>query len=94
MKKGLITLKTTNFEKIAFAQQLLQQGYKYRDIQEILKKKYKSGMSNSTLTKLQAEMDENQNLKAEIQRLKYELALYKNLYQELLETIKSKNSTD
>ena len=85
-------MKTTNFEKIAYAQQLLKQGFKYREIQEKLKEKFKSGMSNSTLTKLQAEMDENQMLKAEIQRLKNELALYKNLYQELLETIKHRKN--
>ncbi len=40
-------------EKIAFAEELMEQGVPYRQIQEKMKEKFGSGMSNNTLNKLQ-----------------------------------------
>ncbi len=79
-----------NIEKTIYARILLKKNYTYREIQDELKKKFDSGMSNTTLQKLQDEVNEVVNLKVEVQKLKQELALYKNLYFELLDMINKK----
>ncbi len=77
-------------EKIEYAQQLLRADIPYREIQEYLKLRFGSGMSNTTLQKLQDERDEINRLREELKRCKYQLDLYKRLYNELLEKIQGK----
>jgi len=78
----------SNDEKELYARKLLKLNLTYREIQEELRRKFKSGMSNSTLKILQDEVNEMQNLRAEVQHLRKELAMYKNLYFDLIETMK------
>ena len=47
-------------------------------------------MSNTTLQKLQDEVTELTTLRLEMEKLKPELALYKNLYFELLDMMNKK----
>ena len=47
-------------------------------------------MSNSTLQKLQDEVSEVATLRREFEKMKHELALYKNLYFELLDMMNKK----
>ncbi len=72
------------------ATKLLAAGVPYREIQEILKKTFGTGMSNTTFQKLTQKQDEIDVLKAEVTRYKNEieilrrdLALYKHLYNDL-----------
>ncbi|WP_457559607.1 hypothetical protein [Candidatus Harpocratesius sp.] len=62
----------------------------YREVQEELKRKFGSGVSNTTLQKIQEEISEIVELRAENNQLKQELAMYKNLYFELLDVMKKK----
>jgi len=55
-----------------------------------LKLRFGSGMSNTTLQKLQDERDEINRLREELKRCKYQLDLYKRLYNELLEKLRGK----
>ena len=77
-------------EKIEYAQQLLSADIPYREIQEYLKLRFGSGMSNTTLQKLQDEHDEINRLREELKRCKYQVDLYKRLYNELLEKLQGK----
>jgi hypothetical protein len=74
-----------NKEKIDYVKELLEQKTVYRDIQEKLINKFGSGMSNSTLKKMQKELDENTMLKSKIKQLEYEVNHWKSLYFELKE---------
>ena len=47
-------------------------------------------MSNTTLQKLQDEVTELTALRRDMEKLKHELALYKNLYFELLDMMNKK----
>ncbi len=77
-------------EKKIYTKNLLRVGIPYREIQTQLKIKFGSGFSNTTIQKIQVEVDEDENLRAELERVKNELALYKKLYFELLEAMKEK----
>jgi hypothetical protein len=77
-------------EKIEYAQQLLRADIPYREIQEYLKLRFGSGMSNTTLQALQVERDEIGRLKEELKRCHHQLDLYKRLYHELLEKLQGK----
>jgi hypothetical protein len=77
-------------EKKYYAKKLLQEGIPYRDIQKQLKIKFGSGFSNTTLQKFQLEVDEDEDLRTELERVRNELYLYKKLYFELLEAMKDK----
>ena len=77
-------------EKLEFARTMLRQGLGYREIQQLLKDKYGAGVSNSTLQSLQEEIDDLEILKRELERTERELALYKNLYFELLDSLKKR----
>jgi hypothetical protein len=73
-----------------YAKKLLQEGIPYRDIQKQLKIKFGSGFSNTTLQKLQLEVDDDEDLRSELERVRNEMFLYKKLYFELLEAMKDK----
>ena len=77
-------------EKIAFAEDLMEQGIPYRQIQEQLKEKFGTGMSNNTLNKLQQQKSEIIELKKELTQTKEELTLFKKLYFELLAATKKR----
>ncbi|UYP45934.1 hypothetical protein NEF87_002219 [Candidatus Lokiarchaeum ossiferum] len=63
-------------------------GVSYRDIQVNLKIKYGSGMSNTTLQNLHVEVKQETEREDRIQQLENELRLYKQMYFELLESVK------
>ena len=75
-------------EKIGLTKNLLKMGVSYRDIQLNLKIKYGNGMSNTTLQNLQTEVQNELAREDRIKQLETELALYKQMYFELLETVK------
>lgn len=77
-------------EKIDFTKNLLKMGVSYRDIQLNLKIKYGNGMSNTTLQNLHVEVRHEIEREDRIIQLESELALYKQMYFELLETVKKK----
>ena len=77
-------------EKIAFAEELMEQGVPYRQIQEKMKEKFGSGMSNNTLNKLQQQKSHIQVIEKELTQTKEELALFKKLYFELLAATKKR----
>ena len=77
-------------EKIEYAQQLLCADIPYREIQEYLKLRFGSGMSNTTLQNLQETRDEIGRLQEELKRCNHQLELYKRLYHELLEKLQGK----
>ena len=77
-------------EKIQFVENLLSIGKTYRDIQELMKQKFGSGMSNTTLQKIHARMSKVRQLEEKVQYLEEELALFKRLYFELLTATKKK----
>ncbi|MHA1512402.1 MAG: hypothetical protein ACTSRX_11875 [Promethearchaeota archaeon] len=60
----------------------------YRDIQLNLKIKYGDGVSNTTLQNLHIEVQHELAREDRIKQLESELALYKQIYFELLETVK------
>ena len=80
--------------KVDLTKRLVAAGVPYREIQEILKKSFGSGMSNTTIRNLTNHVDEMELLKQEIQKLKrelektrHDLALYKHLYNDLKDSI-------
>lgn len=87
----MIKIRKILLEKTLYAQFLLKQENTYREIQEALKKKFGSGMSNTRLKELQEELSELIELRAENQELKKELQTYKNLYFELKDVLKNLN---
>ncbi|UYP43762.1 hypothetical protein NEF87_000047 [Candidatus Lokiarchaeum ossiferum] len=86
----MIKIGKSSEEKIGFARKLLKMGVSYRDIQANLKIKFGSGMSNTTLQNLLPEVQNEMQRDDRIQQLETELNLYKQMYFELLETIKKK----
>ena len=80
-------------DKNQFVESLLQIGKNYRDIQDALKKKYGTGMSNTTLKKIHARMSKVRQLEEKVAYLEEELALFKRLYFELLRATKKKLGT-
>jgi len=83
-------LKASKNEKITFAKSLLHVGMPYREIQTQLKLKFGSGVSNNRLKELQQDIEEDEDLRTELARVKNELVLYKKLYFELLEAMKER----
>ncbi|QEE16787.1 hypothetical protein DSAG12_02617 [Promethearchaeum syntrophicum] len=77
-------------EKLDLTRKLLQMGLSYRDIQEKLRLQFGSGVSNTTLIKLQKKNDEVSQLRKENDQLREELALFKKLYFELLALTKKR----
>ncbi|MHA1746725.1 MAG: hypothetical protein ACTSWW_12050, partial [Promethearchaeota archaeon] len=80
-------------EKIAFAKTLIEGGISYREIQNLLQNRFGSGMSNTTLQNLQVQLENAKKNQAQLTQCEKELALYKKLYYELVEAIKSNNET-
>jgi len=83
-------MRKTSEEKKEFVRKLLHAGTPYREIQNYLTLRFGSGMSNTTLKKMAEETDEILNLRKELAETKKELQLFKELYFELLKTIKEK----
>jgi len=77
-------------EKIDLAETLLSKGIPYRKIQEELKKKFGSGMSNNTLKTLQSSQSRVNILEERIEFLEDELALFKKLYFQLRKATKER----
>ena len=86
----MILIRKTSEEKKEYVRKLLHAGIPYREIQDHLKFRFSSGMSNTTLKKMAGETDEILNLRKDLTETKKELELYKELYFELLKTIKEK----
>ncbi len=72
-------------EKITYAKTLLGQNVAYNEIQEKLRSKFGSGMSNTTLVKMQNVEDIGESKDQKIEELERELKFFKRLYFELLE---------
>jgi hypothetical protein len=81
----------SNKEKQDFAVNLLRKGISYNIVNDKLKSKYGTGMSNSTLKKLRNYAYSEPTNKDKIIELEQELKLFKRLYFELLE--KDKKTT-
>ena len=77
-------------EKQEFARSLLQQGISYAQIQEELKMRYGTGMSNSTLQRLIVESDRIRELENQVKEISLEAKMYKKMYYELLDAVKEK----
>ncbi len=80
-------------EKTEYAITLLSQGKTYREIQMMLVEKFGSGMSNTTLLKLQYPRPKIEDLLKRIDELEQELLLFKKLYFELVAATKGKLET-
>ena len=83
----------SSYEKVEFARKLLKIDIPYREIQSELKSRFGSGMSNTTLRKMTKEIEEITLLRKKNEKLENELTFYKNLYFDLLNTLK-KNQKD
>ena len=77
-------------EKIELAEKLLISKTSYRLIQEELKKKFGSGLSNTTLRDLQRDQSRVNILEEKIEFLEEELALFKKLYFQLRKATKNR----
>ncbi|UYP45481.1 hypothetical protein NEF87_001766 [Candidatus Lokiarchaeum ossiferum] len=77
-------------EKQDHARALLDQGISYSQIQQDLKNRYGTGMSNSTLQRLIGESDRIHELEDHVKELSLELKMYKKMYYELLDAVKEK----
>ena len=84
-------------DKQEYASSLLKEGLKYQEIQLKLQKKFGSGMSNTTLQKLQRKTKETYALTKRVRELEEEVNLWKSMYFELKEAtikrLRKKNST-
>ena len=79
-----------NEEKLSYAKKLLKIGMSYRDIQLNLKLTFGAGMSNTTLKNIVVEEKQNEDWRVKYEQSQEELAVYKNLYFNLLKTLKLK----
>lgn len=70
-------------EKSEYAIALLAQGKTYREVQQLLTERFGSGMSNTTLLKLQYPKPNIENLLKQNEDIEQELTLFKRLYFEL-----------
>ncbi|MHA1522469.1 MAG: hypothetical protein ACTSRK_20060 [Promethearchaeota archaeon] len=77
-------------EKLEFARLRLQEGISYSQIQEELKNKYGTGMSNTTLQRLIVETSRIKELELQVKEMVLELKMYKKMYYELLEAVREK----
>ena len=79
-----------SIEKKDYAEKLLKLNLPYREIQIILKQKFETGMSNSSLQKLRNNQQKKKDLEAENELLRHELTIFKKLYFELINSMKEK----
>ena len=77
-------------EKHEFARLLLQEGIPYAQIQEEMKIKYGTGMSNSTLQRLIVETNRIKELEDQVSEMATELKMYKKMYYDLLDAVKER----
>jgi hypothetical protein len=70
-------------EKIEFATNLLKQGKTFREIRQMLKQKFGTSMSFTTLTKLSMIQETEETNLIRMEKLEQELDLFKNLYFDL-----------
>ena len=77
-------------EKHEFARLLLQEGISYAQIQEEMKIKYGTGMSNSTLQRLIVETGRIKELETQVNEMAMELKMYKKMYYDLLDAVKER----
>ena len=78
----------TDSKKIEIIYRLLDEGLTYREIQGQLQQKFGSGVSYTTLKKLNKETPKVVALEKENTHLKEEVKLFKRLYFELLDASK------
>ena len=94
---SLHTIYHIDKDKQEYASSLLKEGLKYQEIQLKLQKKFGSGMSNTTLQKLQRKTKETYALTKRVRELEEEVNLWKSMYFELKEAtikrLRKKNST-
>jgi len=83
-------MSQNNEEKLSYAKKLLKIGMSYRDIQLNLKLTFGTGISNTTLKNLVVEEKQNEDWREKYEQSQEELAVYKNLYFNLLKTLKLK----
>ena len=83
-------IRKTSNEKKEYVHKLLHAGIPYREIQDHLKLRFGSGMSNTTLKNMAQETDEILILRKDLADTKKELELFKELYYELLKAVKEK----
>jgi DNA-binding transcriptional MerR regulator len=83
-------MKTNINEKKEFVKKMLKADVPYKEIQELLKHKFGSGMSNTTLKKLAEEENVIERLQAELQKTKDQLVLFKKLYFDIVDKIRDK----
>ena len=83
-------IRKTPEEKKEYVRKLLHAGIPYQEIQEHLKLRFGSGMSNTTLKNMAQETDEILILRKDLTETKKELELFKELYYELLKAVKEK----
>ena len=84
----------TSKEKIDMTVRLLQEDKTYREIQDALKQKFHSSISNSTIRKIAIELYSEASKDLEIARLKKEVQIFKNLYFELLEKVEKLDNAE
>ena len=83
-------IRKTSEEKKEYVRKLLHAGIPYREIQDHLKVRFGTGMSNTTLKNMAQETDEFLILRKDLTETKKELELFKELYYELLKAVKEK----
>jgi DNA-binding transcriptional MerR regulator len=83
-------MKTNINEKKEFAKKMLKADVPYKEIQELLKHRFGSGMSNTTLKKMAEEENVIEKLQAELQKTKEQLVLFKKLYFDIVDKIRDK----
>lgn len=79
-----------NNEKRDFAKKMLKANIPYKEIQSLLKHRFGSGMSNTTLKNLAEESNEIERLQEELQKTKEQLALFKKLYFDIVDKMRDK----
>jgi len=87
---GVFKMPKSSKEKQEYASFLLHKGISYSQIQEELKIKYGTGMSNTTLQRIILETNRIKELEDNVKDLSLELKMYKKMYYELLEAVKEK----
>lgn len=83
-------MKANIDEKREFARKMLKADIPYKEIQDFLKQRFGSGMSNTTLKNLAKEDNKITRLQVELQKTKEQLALFKKLYFEIVEKMRDK----
>lgn len=84
----MVKIQNNIKQKEEYARKLLHANIPYREIQEHLKIRFGTGMSNTKLKKLAEKTDEIEKLKRKLEKTEHELNLYKNLYFDLIKSLK------